>query len=329
MLHLLPQRQEIAQGHLHEHHRLPAPHVRLLPHALKGLLQHVQGDAGDRAEASALDQDRRVVEELRGLHYFAVRCEEGRVRQALLDKLKAHEPVVHSVESRAGEPDHVHFHPVPGQGVHEGCDKELGPLAFVERPVDQVDAQHAQRLLLARILLVPHAGVDDDFRRPRPRLCLEPDAQPALPLLLAGEAPGGHRISEHEELRRGAACSFQPLKQQAPFVIQHGLQALPADVAPGRAIDGVGYCHIVCGNRLGDGGGRAPDMKEPAGNLLTRADLGNRSVPGRIDVDAERLVMSAQRVHPHDKSMHQPHRNGQRGADSSPLQPVSGLQNEA
>jgi hypothetical protein len=54
-------------------------------------------------------------------------------------------------------------------------------------------------------------------------------------------------------------------------------------------------------------------MKEPARNFLSRADLGKRSVPGRlyVDVDAERLVVGAQCVHPHEKSMHQARENGQ------------------
>ena len=63
-----------------------------------------------------------------------------------------------------------------------------GPLVVVERAVDQVHAEHAQGLLLARVLLVPHPRVDDDLRRPRARLRLEPDAQPALPLLLRGNS---------------------------------------------------------------------------------------------------------------------------------------------
>ena len=171
-------------------------------------------DPRDGTEAPPLDQDGRVVEQLGRLHRLAVGGEQRRIGQPLLDELEAHQPVVERVEGEAGKLDHVHFHAVAGQLVHERADEGLGPRVIVEGAVDQIHPEHPQRLLLARVLPVPHARVDDDLRGRRARLRLEPDAQPALPLLLARIAPRRDGVGEDEEPRRAAARAVQPLQEQ-------------------------------------------------------------------------------------------------------------------
>ncbi len=96
-----------------------------------------------------------MVENLRGLHGLSVRGEEDSVGETLLHELEAHEPAVHPVEGRAGELDHVHFHPVPGELVHERADQGLRMLVVVEGRVDEVHSEDPEGLLLPRVLLVP------------------------------------------------------------------------------------------------------------------------------------------------------------------------------
>ncbi len=77
-------------------------------------------------------------------------------------------------------------------------------------------------------------------------------------------------------------------------MIEHGFQALAADVTIGVAVNGVADRHVVGGNGFGDGAGRAADAEEPARHLLSRADLGEGAVLAGIQVDLERLLMRAE-----------------------------------
>ena len=65
----------------------------------------------------------------------------------------------------------------------------------------------------------------------------------------------------------------------------------PRDVALSVAVDGVAHLHVVGGDPLGDGARRAADAEEPAHHLLARADFREGSVPARIEVNAQSLLM--------------------------------------
>ena len=207
VLDLFPQGEEVAERHLHEHDRLAARHVGKPSELGKGAFEHVEGDPGDRAEAAPLDEDRLVIEKLCRLDHLAVRGEHRCVGQPLLDEQQAHQPVVDGGEGGPGKLHHVHFHAVPCELVHEGPDEVFGSLVVVERAVDQVHPEDAERFLLAHVVQVPHPGMDDDLGGGPSRLGLEPDAQPAVAVLLPRVALGGHRVGEDEALRRSARCA--------------------------------------------------------------------------------------------------------------------------
>ena len=78
------------------------------------------------------------------------------------------------------------------------------------------------------------------------------------------------------------------------------LKTLPADIPLARPVHGVRHGHVVGGDRLGHRAGGAADVEEPARHLLPRADLGKGAVAGGVDVDAQRLVMRAERIHSHE-----------------------------
>ena len=61
---------------------------------------------------------------------------------------------------------------------------------------------------------------------------VEPDAHPAVAVVLAGVALGGDGVGEDEEAGVLAALGGEALGQEAVFVVEHRLQALAADVAP-------------------------------------------------------------------------------------------------
>ena len=83
--------------------------------------------------------------------------------------------------------------------------------------------------------------------------------------------------------------SLEALEVQLVLVVEHRLQARAADVALGLAVDGVAHRHVVGGHALGDGAGGAAHAEEPAHDLLAGADLGERAVAARVEVDLEGL----------------------------------------
>ena len=83
--------------------------------------------------------------------------------------------------------------------------------------------------------------------------------------------------------------SVEALEVQRVLVVEHRLEARPADVALGLAVDGVADGHVVGGHALGDGARGAADPEEPADDLLPGADLGERAVAPSVEVDRQRL----------------------------------------
>ena len=111
------------------------------------------------------------------------------------------------------------------------ADQRLRLPVVVERCVDEVHAEHAEGFLLPRVLQVPHARVDDDLGRAAVRFGLEPDAQPALPFSGPDQLLAATVSANTKNLRRGPARGIEPLQEEGPLVVEHGLEALPAHVA--------------------------------------------------------------------------------------------------
>lgn len=290
---------EGAQRHLHQDHRLLPLDRRLLEELRPRPLEQIEGELRDGAEAAALDQDGLLVEHLRGLDDLPGGGEHRRVGQPLLDQLQAHEPVVHPVERRARELDHVHVDPLARELVHERADQRRGlPVAEVGA-VDQVDAQHAERLLLARGRRVLQVAVDDDVGRRLVGPRLEADADPAAAGLVPRVAPRGDGVGESEEGGAVALCGSEPLEQLAELVLEHGLQALAADVTLGRAVDRVADGHVIGRDALGDRARGAAYKEEPARHLLSGADLGDGAVLALVEVERQGFLPRAgrERVH--------------------------------
>ena len=88
-----------------------------------------------------------------------------------------------------------------------------------------------------------------------------------------------------------AALLLEPFEQQPVLVIEHGEQPLPADVTLGLAVNRVADLHVVGGDGLGDGARGAAHAEKPARHLLAGADLGERAVFRRVEIDPQRLLM--------------------------------------
>jgi hypothetical protein len=153
--------------------------------------------------------------------------------------------------------------------------------------MDQVDADDAQRFLLANVLLVEHAHMDQDLRRFAARLSLKTNAGPAVTFL----PPGRNRAGKNEEGGLVAPRRVEPLQQQVIFVIEHRLQPAAADVTIGWPVNGVADGHVIGGNGFGNGAGGAAGAKKPAGNLLRCANLGKGAVAPGIVIDPVRLLV--------------------------------------
>ncbi len=124
-----------------------------------GAFQHVHMQVVDGTECAALDQHGLLVENLRCLHDLAVGREHHRLRETLLDQLQAHQAVIDLGESRARELDHVHFDAALRQVVEQRSDEVMRRILMLDqRAVDEVDADDAERFLLAHIFFVQANG---------------------------------------------------------------------------------------------------------------------------------------------------------------------------
>ena len=195
------------------------------------------------------------------------------------------------MEIGAGELDDVYLDALDRQPVEQGSDEVLRVLVHVERAVDQVDPDDAQRLLLLDVLLIEQPDVDDDLVGFGARVRLEADAQPAMAFGGFVVALGSDGVGESEETRPARALVGEALLEQLVLVFEHLVEPLAADVARRRPVDGVGKRHVVGGDRLGDGARRPADVEEPPGHLLACADLGERAVFGGVQIDLERLLI--------------------------------------
>jgi hypothetical protein len=156
--------------------------------------------------------------------------------------------------------------------------------------VNQVHADHAERFLLALGFFVERPHMNDDGGGIAVVMNLKFNSEPALAFV----ALRGDGVGENKKRAFVTARFVEPLEQQVEFMIQHGLQTLAADVTVGRAVNRVADGHVVGGNGFRNRAGRLADVEEPARDFLTRADLGERAVFFRVEVDLERLLAGVQ-----------------------------------
>src|SRR5436853_130531 len=135
--------------------------------------------------------------------------------------------------------------------------------------------------------------MDDDLGAFPMRSGLEPDSEPAVPVLASRVAARGHRIGENEEGGPAAASRAELLDEPGALAVEHRLEARPADIVTGRAVQRVAHRHVVRRDRLRDGACRAADAEEPAGDLLPGADLCEGAVPRGIEIYPECLCVRA------------------------------------
>jgi len=100
---------------------------------------------------------------------------------------------------------------------------------------------------------------------------LEPDPEPAVPVLASRVAARGHRIGEDEERGPAAASRAELLDEPGALAVEHRLEPRAADVVIGRAVQRVAHRHVVRRDRLRDGACGAADAEEPASDLLPGA----------------------------------------------------------
>ena len=283
---------QLAQGHFKHGHGLLALQHGLPQEAVVGAVHHVEHGIGEGTETAALEQHGFLVKELAGDHGLAIGGEHGGFGEPLLDELQGHEAVVHAHKGGAGKFDHVHFHALAGEAVEQRADELFGLGMLVEGGVDEVHADDAHGLLLARGFPVQHPHMDDDGGRFAAGDGLELDAQPAVAFLLAGlgHGLGGDGIGKGEKGAAVAPGGIEALEEQVEFQIQHGTEPAAADVACRRAVDGVAHGHVIGGDGFGHRAGSFADVEEPAGHLLAGADFGKGSVLLGVQIDLERLL---------------------------------------
>src|SRR5262249_39842872 len=145
--------------------------------------------------------------------------------------------------------------------------------------------------LLANGFVIQHPDVNENFRKRRMWLILEPDAEPAVTFIVTFETAGCDRVSKNKKRHLIATLCSEALLEQDVFVIEHRAQPLAADVTLGRPVDRVAHGHVIGGNGLGHGAGSAADAEEPARDLLACADFSEGSITFGVEIDPKRLLV--------------------------------------
>ena len=163
--------------------------------------------------------------------------------------------------------------------------------------MDQIDAKDAKRFLLFDVGVVEHADMQNYIVRRLAWRRLQPYAHPSVALVALLKALCRDRVGEGEESRfLGAGVSY-PRNDEVEFALQHAFEATPRYVAPARfrSVDFVAELHVVGRHGFCDRSCGGACLKEPPRDLLTGADLDNRAVFQRVEIDGERLFDSAWR----------------------------------
>src|SRR5258708_4118355 len=113
-----------------------------------------------------------------------------------------------------------------------------------------------------------------------------------MALAAAVEAARHDRVGKREERGFVTAHFAQPFDVELELLVEHALEPPGGHVPVRLAVDGVADGHVVGGDRTRDGARGAAHAEEPARDLLAGADLGDRPVPARIEVNAQGLLMS-------------------------------------
>src|SRR6202034_3810170 len=127
---------------------------------------------------------------------------------------------------------------------------------------------------------------------------------PAVALVAAPVAARHDRVGEREEAVLVAALVVQPLDVELELLVEHALQPPGGHVPLRLAVDGVADRHVVGGDGFRHRAGRAAHPEEPAHDFLARPDLRDRSVPARIEIDAERLLVRVRLLVADDELAH-------------------------
>src|SRR5207247_5814553 len=136
-----------------------------------------------------------------------------------------------------------------------------------------------------------HPDVHHDLARLIVDAALEFDSHPAVEFMAAAVASRDHRVGKGEEGSVIAALLPEPLDVEVELVVEHCLQPPARDITLGVPINGVAHFHVVSRDAFGDSPRGAADAERTAHYLLASADLRERSVSARMEVDPQRLLI--------------------------------------
>ena len=260
-----------------------------------GTIQHVDVHVGDGAKAAAFDENGLFIEHFRRLENLATGAEHHGVGEAVLDEGERHEAIVDGREGRASELEHIHLDAGGREIIEEGSDELARVRVVIERPVDGIDADNTEGLLLQNIFFVPHAHVQDDVAGRATGRGLKTNTQPAVGLVRALEISRRDCVGENKKGRPLAPLLREARDQQIVFVVQHERETLLGDIAGGLAVNGIAERHVISGNRFRDGTRGGAGLEKHAGDLLPGANFGERAIDGLIEVDRQRLAVGGEK----------------------------------
>ena len=222
--------RKVVKCNLKEHLDVILFDTCLLPELLQPFSDHVDADLGDRSEGAADGENVLLVQDIGCLAVSPVGGEDDRIRHAVFDQLKREQAVVDFFKIGPVHLDHVDFHLIAVEVVVQRLQELLRLFVEEDAPVNEVDAEQANGLVLQQGIALVQTRVKDDFVGFLVGSRLELEAEPAVALVGLVVIDGRDRIREGEEMLGGVFCAVQAIHHQLVFVGEHLVHAAFADV---------------------------------------------------------------------------------------------------
>ena len=140
------------------------------------------------------------------------------------------------------------------------CTSDFWFMVEKECPVEQVDPDDANCLLLERCIDVEHSNMKDDLAGLVARMGLELQSHPPMALVVPFEAAGDNGIGEGKKRCRVAPFVCQSFDVQLVLMIEHCLKATGGDVSIDFSVNSVAHRHVVGGDGFCDCSRRQPRL---------------------------------------------------------------------
>ena len=172
---------------------------------------HVEIELCDGIKAAAFEKDGLFEEDVARLPDFAIRAEQGGIREAKAHEFERDEAILklRRGKGEAAEVDHIHLDAFTAEIIEQAGEEIVERVAKMEGGEDEIHAEDAERLALPHVAVIEEANVDLDVAGGATGRALKAQTEPSVAFLrriVVGARADG--VGEGEKVRVGAALGL-------------------------------------------------------------------------------------------------------------------------